>query len=185
MNFLLGGLFFRADENGDGKVTPEEGRAARQEFSEQNAAAAALFKHAREFEQWTGTNPLVRLAQLADIQYDQPILAKDVKESAGSALSELYRLVDKNKDSLIGLDEARTASLAGARALGHQAFAAADANKDGSLELGELDSLLEASVKPAFTVADSNSDGKLSEEESALALAGVSRTLGMAMPTVQ
>lgn len=185
MNFLLGGLFFRADENGDGTVTPEEGRAARREFVEQNAAAAALLEHAHQIEQSTGKNPLVRLAEITDIEYDQPISAKDVKESASSALSELYRIVDKDKDSLIGLEEARAASLAGARALGNQAFAAADANDDGALEVGELDSMLESSLKPAFAAADANSDGKLSEEESIRALDRLGQTIAMAMPTIQ
>ena len=185
MNFLLGGLFFRADENGDGTVTPEEGRAARREFVEQNSAAAALFKHAQQMERSTGIHPLVHLAQITDIEYDQPILAKDVKESASSALSELYRIVDKNKDSLISLEEARTASVAGARALGHQAFVAADGNKDGALEVREVHSLLESSLKPVFATADANSDGKLSEAESAVALDRLGRTLGMAMQTLQ
>src|SRR5690606_17121076 len=147
VNFMLGGFFFRADENGDGKVTAEEAREARIEFARQNPAVAALLQQARAVRQTTGDRPFVRIAEMMDLDYKQPLSAAEVRSAGRSALDDLYQLVDKNEDGSITLEEARAASLAGARAVGHQAFAAVDSNKDGSVELTELEQSVTANLK--------------------------------------
>lgn len=179
MNFVLGGFFFRADENGDGKVTPAEGRAARQEFAEQNPALAALLQEAKRIKKATGESPLVRIADMMDIDYTKPLAASDVREAAHSALDDLFGLVDANRDGTLTLAEAREASRAGAEALGHQAFAAADTNSDGSVDMNELDKAVEDNLRIAFSAADRNNDGKLTEAESAAAFGALARQLGL------
>ncbi len=178
MNFALGGFFFRADENGDGKVTPEEGREARLEFAAQNPAIAALLQQVQAVGH-AGKKPFVRIAEIMNVDYDQPIAAKDVRAAANSALDDLYSVVDKNHDKKISILEARSASVAGAQALGHQVFAAADTNGDGAVELAELEASVDAGVKSAFGTADQNSDGKLTEQEAAAAFGGIAYRLGL------
>src|SRR5262249_19825662 len=50
-NLLVGGFFFRADTNGDGPLTPEEARQAREALSQQQPPLRYILQHAR------ATNP--------------------------------------------------------------------------------------------------------------------------------
>ena len=179
MNFLVGGFFFRADENGDGQVTPEEGREARQEFAQQNPAFAALLQQANALKQATGQRPFVRIAEMMDIEYDKPLSAQDVRSAARSALDDVFRVVDRDKNGTITQVEVRNASVSGAKALGHQAFAAADANNNGSLDMNELKSSVTAVISPVFGAADENGDGKLTEQEASVALSQLAAQVGM------
>jgi Ca2+-binding EF-hand superfamily protein len=175
VNFLLGGFFFRADENGDGKVTQAEGKLAREEFARDNPIVAKLLAAAKSVKHSTGKQPFVKLADILDVAHDGAVSAKDVREAAREALSDLYRLVDADDNGELSLEETRQAGLAGARSMGHQTFAAADGNSDGAVDLAELTAALEAGAKTAFHAADADGDGRLTETEAARALGALSQ----------
>jgi Ca2+-binding EF-hand superfamily protein len=177
VNFVMGGFFFRADKNADGKVSPEEGREARKELAQQHPALASLLTRA---ETATGQTPFRALSQLTDIKADKPVTLEQVKQAAQTGLDDLFRVTDANKDQVITRAEATDAGLEGARTLAGRAFAAADANGDQYLDAKEFEGVLDNSAKAVFTMADGNHDGKLTREEAAVAVADVGRRFGLA-----
>ena len=179
MNFVLGGMFFRSDENGDGTITPEEAREVREEFAEKNPAIAALFGYARSVKQATGAAPFARIAEIVDVDYKESVSAQDVRQASNAALDDLYQVADRDKNGIITLAEARNASLAGTAALGGQMFEAADKDDDGTVELSELKTAVDSTLTSAFQTADKNSDGKLTQEEAKGALDVLASRLGL------
>jgi hypothetical protein len=101
-NVVIGGFFFRADGNGDGVVTPEEGRKARVELMNQSPAAAALFKEARTT---TGQSPFATLARLFDVDYGKPLTIAEARDAAHGAVDDLYRASDKDRDGVLSRAE--------------------------------------------------------------------------------
>ena len=177
VNFLMGGFFFRADENSDGKVTPQEGRQARQEFAEKHPTIARLLRTAKSVKNETGKRPFVRLAEILDVDYPRVVSAKEVRDAAREALDDLYRAVDADEDQRLTVSEARNASVAGAAVLGHEMFAAADADSSGAVEFDELERAIDSGMKTAFNTADRNQDGKLTETEARDVLRGLASHL--------
>jgi hypothetical protein len=175
-NFLVGGFFFRGDTNGDGTVTPEEGRKVREGFLNQYPAFAGLF---REVKSASGQSPFATIAQLVDIEYGKPLSMAEAHTAARSAVDDLYRAADANHNGSLGADELRGLAWKGARDLGHTAFQAADADHDGKLSTQEFQAALKGPAQVAFEVADTNKDGKLTEQEAAAAMGQLVRRVGV------
>lgn len=175
-SFLVGGFFFRADADGNGTVTPEEGRQARVDFMSQHPSLASLFRTVRGT---TGQSPFATVARLVDVEYGKPLAIAEAREAARSAVNDLYSVVDTSKDGVITVAEARTAAWEGARSLGHAAFRAADTDRSGGLTQQELRAALQASADVAFNMSDTNKDGQLSEEEAAAAMGRIGRMVGI------
>jgi Ca2+-binding EF-hand superfamily protein len=175
-SFLVGGFFFRADADGNGTVTPEEGRQARVDFMSQHPSIASLFRTVRST---TGQSPFATVARLVDVEYGQPLAIAEAREAARSAVNDLYSVVDTSKDGVITVAEARTAAWEGARSLGHAAFQTADADRSGGLTQPELRAALQASADVAFNMSDTNKDGQLSEDEAAAAMGRIGRLIGI------
>jgi hypothetical protein len=180
VNFMLGGMFFRADANADGKVTPEEGKKARADLMQQRPMLSALLAQARES---TGQSPFQALARVVDVEYGQTLSIEDARAAARGALDDLFRVTDENQDGIITRAEASDASWKGVRALGHKAFAAADADGDDHLSSAELQGALVNAAQSVFSVADRARDGKLSQDETSVALGDLVRRLGIPQPT--
>ena len=181
-NFVLGGFFFRADANGDGTVTPEEGRDARAELESRYPTVATLLRGVRGA---TGKSPFATLATLLDVQYGKPLTMAEARDAARGAVADLYAVADADKDGAITLDEARNAARHGTQALAQAAFRAADTDRNGTLSVEELQSAAQTAVRSAFTMADTNKDARLSEQEAATAMARVTSMLGTTPPAVQ
>lgn len=173
-NFFVGGFFFRADENGDGVVTPQEGLQARKEFVNQNPMAASLLRAARD----AGATPFKKVAQLLDIEYGQPVKAEEARQAARSAVDDLFKAADNNKDGNLTFEESRAATWRGAQAVGETMFRSIDSNNDGTLGISEFQQGLQEPAKIAFKLADENSDGKLTQQEAANAMNQVVSQIG-------
>ncbi len=178
-NVVVGGFFFRADENGDGVVTPEEGRKTRVELMNQNPAAAALFQEARRS---TGKSPFATLARLFDVDYGKPLAIAEARDAARGAVDDLYRVADRNRDGILARDEASAVAWEGARALGRSAFEAADGDRNGRLTLQEFQAALQGPAQVAFAMADTSNDGQLTEGEAAGAMGQLVKRLGLQPP---
>ncbi|AUX26910.1 uncharacterized protein SOCEGT47_074800 [Sorangium cellulosum] len=178
-NFLIGGFFFRADANGDGTVTPEEGREARVEFMNQRPAMASVM---REVRGATGKKPLESVARMLDVGYGKPLTLAEARQAARTAVDDLFGWSDTDKDGFISVAEARAAASEGARALGQAAFKAADTDRSGGLSLQEFQNALQGSAQVAFGLSDSNNDGQLSDDEAAVALGQLAGRLGIQSP---
>ncbi|WP_438036493.1 hypothetical protein [Sorangium sp. So ce204] len=181
-NVVVGGFFFRADENGDAVVTPEEGRKVRAEFMDQNPAAAALFQEARKT---TGKSPFATLARLFDVDYGKPLPIAEARDAARGAVEDLYRAADQDRDGVLSRAEASGVAWEGARALGRSAFEAADGDRNGRLTSQEFQAALQGPAKVAFAMADTNNDGQLAEDEAARAMGQLVQRLGVQPPAAQ
>jgi Ca2+-binding EF-hand superfamily protein len=175
-NLVLGGAFFRADQDGDGKITPEEGRAERDAVLKEHPAVADLLTRARES---TGATPFKSLGRLLDVNYGQALSLQEARKAAGSAVADLFMMVDSNKDGSISRPEALAAANRGATAVGEKAFAAADANHDQFLTESEFQDAAAGSLRTVFEMFDNNKDGKLTAPEAAAAINAVGLRMGM------
>ncbi|MEO7037709.1 MAG: EF-hand domain-containing protein [Polyangiaceae bacterium] len=176
VNLVLGGAFFRADQNGDGKITPEEGREARNALLKEHPALAELLTRARES---TGAAPFKSLGQLLDVNYGQALSLTDARAAANTAVNDLFKMADRNKDGTISRQEALAAANEGAEAIGEKAFAAADANHDQFLSEAEFQEAASGPLKTVFELFDTNKDGKLTETEASAAMNAAGLRLGI------
>lgn len=174
-SFVVGGFFFRSDTDGDGVVTPAEGKAARAELQSRYPAMASLFRGVRGA---TGESPFATLAKLLDVEYGKPLSMPEARDAARSAVNDLYSAVDADRDRMISAAEVRSAARQATRALAQAAFRAADSDRNGSLSLPELQGALQASAKVAFPMADTNGDGQLGEDEARAAMVRIAEALG-------
>jgi hypothetical protein len=103
------GCLFRADENGDGVVTPEEGRKVRAELMSQSPAAAALFQEARRT---TGKSAFATPARPFDVDYGKRRLTlKEFQAALQEPAKVAFAMADTNNDGQLTEEE-------GARAMG-------------------------------------------------------------------
>jgi Ca2+-binding EF-hand superfamily protein len=179
-NFVIGGFFFKADTNGDGVVSPEEGLSARSDFIGQYPALATLLDQARSM---AGESPFKALAAMLDLEYGKSLSADDARAAAKGALDDVFDVADSDSNGTITPAEARVASWAGVRNLGQQAFRSVDANADGKLDLAEFQGAVDKTAKLAFEAGDANDNGTLTEQEAGVALGGVIRHLGIPTPS--
>lgn len=175
-SFLVGGFFFRADADGNGVVTPDEGRQARAELMSQHPQVASLLRTVRTA---TGESPFAAVARLVDVDYGKPLTIAEARDAARGAVSDLYSVADANRDGVITVAEARTSAWEGARSLGRAAFQAADSDRSGALSRQELQAALQASANTVFRLSDTNGDDQLSEDEAAAAMGRLGRLAGV------
>jgi Ca2+-binding EF-hand superfamily protein len=161
LNFVVGGFFFRADADGDGKITVAERRQARDD----------LAKRHREFHQilttFASSKPIEKLMTTLDADVDQTIDLAQTRSAIRGVVDGIYEAVDLNSDDIITLAEADRGFNVGASALGRAAFRQGDADGNGKITLEEFQSSLDPPLKRAFEVADANDDGSLTDEEAA------------------
>lgn len=167
-DFLVGGFFFSADTNGDGSISPAEGKAARKTLMARYPSLGYLLRQtggATAVGQSAGS-----LAELLDIDYAKPVSAAELRSAGHLLVDQVFAHADSDKNGSLTVAEARAASLRGVHALGHAAFQSTDHNHDGKIDLEEFRSALEAPAKVAFELSDQNRDGALTEGEGALAI---------------
>ena len=161
LNFVIGGFFFRADADADGKITPKERKEARADFAKDHPEVDNLLTL---FSQNASVKTL--MASL-DADFDQTIELKQTRSRIGEAVAGIFDSVDKNSDGSISASEINQSFHAAAAAWGRAAFTKADADGDGKMTLGEFQASLDAPSKRAFEAADTNDDGKLTDREAA------------------
>ncbi len=177
VNFLLGGFFFRADQNGDGTITPEEGKQERADLAQRYPAAAELLAQVKRAA--SATTAFDSLARILDTAAESSLSLADAKKAASGAVDDSFRLADTNQDKEIDGAELAAVSLKVAKDFSHRTFAAADTDGDKSLTVEEFQNALAASTRPVFQMADLDRNGRLSETEAAAAISAVAQQLGI------
>lgn len=161
LNFVIGGFFFRADADADGKITPQERKEARADFAKDHPEVEYLLT---TFAQNAAVKTLMTSL---DVNFNQTIELKQTRSTIREAVDGVFDSLDKNSDETISASEASRGLHVAAAALGRAAFMKADADGDGEMTLAELRTSLDAPLKRAFEAADSNDDGKLTDGEAA------------------
>lgn len=164
----VGGLFFRADANGDGSVTKEEAKTARDAFLAQKPIVRFMIERTKTIKpQANGgsPNPAAVFMGLVDANNDGNLQATEVRQAVQTAVQGGFAAADTNRDGLMSPTEVNAALVGAVKAAQQATFQAADADRDGQVSKEEFTKSLTDPVNAAFAVIDANNDGKLSPQE--------------------
>jgi len=169
-NLLAGGLFFRADANGDGTVTAAEAATAREAVFNQKPLLRFIFQRTQEETARQGNQAAVNQGQqtimsVLDSNRDGNFSAAELRQAVQTSVQSLFLMADKNADGQIDVNEVNAAIADASRAAVQTAFNAADTDRNGAVSQAEFD---KAIINPAhilFGILDANRDNQLSADE--------------------
>jgi len=183
-NLLVGGFFFRADANGDGVLTPEEARAARDQLFQQQPLLRYVLQKAKanngdaqigaatqpaqqpgDVARNLAANPARTIGSLLDVNRDQKIEASELRQAVQQSVQTLFTIADANQDGLLSPAELNRAVGEAARTAVQMTFQAADSDRNGALSQAEFDKALTEPAHAVFRVLDGNNDGQISLDE--------------------
>jgi Ca2+-binding EF-hand superfamily protein len=185
-NLLVGGFFFRADQNGDGVLEPQEAQAAREQLfrqqpllryvlqkaKPQNTGAAPLGANTGAINNQPGqtaqaiaANPAQAIGNLLDANHDQRIQASELRQAVQQGVQMLFQVADANQDGQLSPVELNRAVAEAERTATQVAFQTADTDRNGALSMEEFDRALTGPAHAAFRVLDANNDNQLSLDE--------------------
>jgi len=179
-NLLVGGFFFRADQNGDGTLTPEEARQARDAlFIQQPLFRYMLTKakppnqpqqdattnQAGQAAQNVAANPIQTIGNLLDGNHDRKLEASELRQTVQMGVQTLFTMADANQDGQLSPAELNRVVNEAARSAVQAAFQAADSDRNGALSIAEFDKALTEPAHAAFRILDANGDNQISLDE--------------------
>jgi Ca2+-binding EF-hand superfamily protein len=182
-NLIVGGFFFRADANGDGVLSPEEARAARDTLFRQQPLLAYVMQKAKpqnagsaasgdvrnqspgQAAQTIAANPGQVIGNLLDTNHDRKIEASELRQAVQQSVQTLFQVADANQDGQLSPAELNRAVGEAARTAVQIAFQTADTDRNGAISMDEFDRALTEPAHAAFRVLDGNNDNQLSLEE--------------------
>jgi len=167
-NLLAGGFFFRADANGDGVVTQDEARQARDAFLAQKPMIRFLIMRAKTVKPQAnaGTpNPGAVFMGLVDANNDKQLQATEVRQAVQTSVQALFAAADTNRDGFMSPVEVNAAIAGAAKAAQQASFQAADTDNNGLISREEFSKALTDPANAAFQILDANGDGQLSPQE--------------------
>jgi Ca2+-binding EF-hand superfamily protein len=181
-NLLVGGFFFRADQNGDGVLEPQEAQAAREQLFRQQPLLRYVFQKAKpqnaggvapvgatnqpgQAAQAIAANPVQAIGNLLDPNHDRKIEAAELRQAVQQSVQMLFQVADNNQDGQLSPAELNRAVGEAARTATQVAFQTADTDRNGALSMEEFDRALTGPAHAAFRVLDANNDNQLSLDE--------------------
>jgi Ca2+-binding EF-hand superfamily protein len=195
-NLLVGGFFFRADQNGDGTLTKDEARQAREALFRQQPLLKVVLQRGKQAakEEGIGTKPnnanananatnagnqAQNLANLLDSDNDQKLSATELRQAVQSAVQGFFAAGDANRDNQLSPAEINAAMQGAARTAMQASFQQADANNDGQISKDEFDKALTGPAHVLFGVLDADGNDQLSQQEMQQAMRVVASQLRM------
>jgi len=168
-NLIAGGFFFRADANGDGSVSQDESRQARDAVLAQKPMLRFLIQRAQTIKPQgaaAGTqNPGAIFMGLVDANNDRQLQATEVRQAVQTAVQGLFAAADTNRDGFMSPVEVNAAIAGAVKAAQQATFQAADADNNGQISKEEFSKALTDPANAAFQILDANGDGQLSQQE--------------------
>jgi Ca2+-binding EF-hand superfamily protein len=169
-NLLAGGFFFRADANGDGTVTADEARAAREALFNQRPLLRFIFERTRDETQRQGSQAPINQAKqtvmnVLDSNHDGNISAAELRQAVQNSVQTIFMMADKNGDGQLDPAEVNAAIGETARAAVQTAFNEADTDKNGAVSQAEFDKAILNPAHVLFRIFDANNDNQISPDE--------------------
>ncbi len=176
-NLLVGGFFFRADQNGDGTLTKDEAQQARDALFQQQPMLRFLLTRAERSNTPQGapggdagkelqpSEVARQLGGLLDANNDRQIQATELRQAVQTAVQAMFAIADSDRNGNLSPAELNQSVVTVARESVGGVFKLADADNNGSLTKDEF---AKALVQPGYTVfdiLDRNLDGQLTTEE--------------------
>ena len=169
-NVLVGGFFFRADANGDGTVTSDEARAAREALFNQRPLLRFLFQKGESaINEQGGTNAVnqgkMNVMNILDSNHDGNFSASELRQAVQTSVQTLFMTADRNGDGQLDPAELNQAVLDLSRTAVQTAFNTADQDKNGAVSQAEFDKAIMNPAHVLFKIFDANNDGQISSDE--------------------
>jgi len=172
-NLLVGGFFFRADRNGDGVLSADEAREAREAFLSSRpwiryavgTAKAQLQKDGAAKNQTKNQNMIANLAATFDTNNDKQLQASELRQAVQTAVQGGFAAADSNRDGQLSPSEVNAAITGAGRQVAQAAFQQADTDNDGTISQAEFERAIQEPARVAFAVMDLDHDGKLTQQE--------------------
>jgi Ca2+-binding EF-hand superfamily protein len=169
-NLLAGGFFFRADANGDGTVTADESRAAREALFNQRPLLRFIFERTKDETQRQGSEAPINQAKqtvinVLDSNHDGNISAAELRQAVQNSVQTIFMVADKNGDSQLDPAEVNAAVSDAGRAAVQTAFNTADLDKNGAVSQAEFDKAIMNPAHVLFRIFDANNDNQISQDE--------------------
>lgn len=169
-NLLAGGFFFRADTNGDGVVTPDEARAAREALFNQRPLLKFIFQRGEAAINEQGGAGAVKeekmnLMNVLDTNHDRNLSASELRQAVQTSVQSLFLTADRNGDGQLDTAEVNEAIVDMGRTAVQTAFNAADTDKNGAVSQAEFDKAIVNPAHVLFKIFDANNDGQISPDE--------------------
>jgi len=171
-NLLVGGFFFRADKDGNGTLTQDEARSAREAFLASKPwlrYIAETAKTARpQGDNATATknqNLLAGLAGAFDTNNDKQLQASELRTAVQTAVQGAFATADTNRDGQLSPTEVNAAIAGAARQVAQASFQQADTDNNGQISQAEFEKAIIEPARMAFKIMDLNHDGQISQQE--------------------
>lgn len=167
-NLIVGAYFFRADKNGDGTVTKEEMREARDKILAQKPLLRVLLTRAKTNDPQAVSNARNAgqgVLSLLDSNNDGQVQAAEMKQMVQTSVQGAFAGADTNRDGQLSPSELNAAMAGVAKAVVQTAFQSADTDSNGQLSQAEYDRALTQPANALFHALDANNDGQLSPQE--------------------
>jgi len=191
-NLVAGGFFFRADQNGDGVLSKDEARQAREAFLSTKpwlryaleTGKAQVEKDRQKGDTKVETqNPVETIFSAFDTNNDGKLQASELRQVIQTAVQSEFAVADTNRDGQLSPSEVNAAIAGLGRQMAQTAFQKADTDNDGQISEAEFEKALREPIRVAFSVADLNHDGKISQQEAQTARQVLASKLrSMALP---
>jgi len=169
-NLLAGGFFFRADTNGDGTVTPDESRAAREALFNQKPLLRFIFQRGESaINEQAGAGAVkqgkTNLMNVLDTNHDGNFSASELRQAVQTTVQSLFLTADRNGDGQLDPAEVNQAVIDMGRTAVQTAFNAADTDNNGAVSQAEFDKAILNPAHVLFKIFDTNNDGQISPDE--------------------
>jgi Ca2+-binding EF-hand superfamily protein len=169
-NLLAGGFFFRADANGDGVVSRDEARAAREALFNQRPLLRFIFQRVESALKDQGgadaaNQGKTKLTGLLDTNHDGNLSASELRQAVQTGVQSLFLSADCNGDGQLEPAEVNQAVIELGRTAVQTAFNAADTDRNGAVSEAEFDKAIVNPAHVLFKIFDANNDGQISADE--------------------
>jgi len=184
-NLLVGGFFFRADANGDGVLSADEAKQARESLFTQQPLLRFILERgkptnapqvnqpalgetpadAARVAKNLAADPATTIGSLLDTNHDQKLEANELRQGVQSGVQGLFALADTNQDGQLSPYELNAVVGEVAKTAVQSAFQVADTDRNGALSQDEYDKALTEPAHAVFRVLDANGDNQLTYEE--------------------